>query len=145
MSNLVKISIGDWSDDGHGKYEDFYFEVPDQFTKEILNENYVKNKEKFGFGLSDFAENYEDSTIPNKFLDILWEAGLDKESVEVDADDTDGTSTIFPSSMFEITMFMIGHGLEGFTYEVKELKEDFNMFSWWSATEESGIGYGLFY
>jgi hypothetical protein len=149
--NLVGIPLGDWSDDGHGKFETFHLLIPVQFTQEILSENYLKNKELFGFGLKDFANDYEDGRISMSDIEKLQEHGFEfsEASKGILKKDEDAYSTDFSrdnpwlntKAMLEIVVFFIGYGLEDFTARVKE--PDFYLFGQW-AGPESMIGYGLF-
>lgn len=140
-TNLVNIPIGDWSDDGHGKFQNFIFEVPSEFTKEVLIESYRRNKEKFQFGLADFARDYEDCTIPKEKVRKLIAAGLDTSDFELLAEEDNVYLSV--DDMFQIAIFFIGHGLEGFNYRMAP-EPDFTLFASWQGPETS-IGYGLFY
>lgn len=143
--NLIGIPIGDWSDDGHGKCETFHLLIPIQFTQEMLSENYLKNKELFGFGLTDFACDYEESRITIEDYEMLKTHGFAfSETSEEVVDNTHYSGNDFylnSKALVEIAVFFIGHGLEGFTARVKE--PDFYMFGKWQGPETM-IGYGLF-
>lgn len=139
-TNLIRIPIGDWGNDGHGKYTNFEFKVPAKFTKEILSENYEKNKAEFGFGLNDFANEYEDQSIYIEQFKILVEAGYVHDSSNVDMED-DFEVDLVEKDLLKIAIFFISHGLEDFRYKV--IEPDFTLFRGDSGTE-SMIGYGLF-
>jgi hypothetical protein len=143
--NLVGIPLGDWSDDGHGKFETFHLLIPIQFTQEMLSENYLKNKELFGFGLRDFANDYEDGRIWVENYETLQSHGFqfseNSKSVLENFDPSDFYLYLNRKALLEIVVFFIGHGLENFTARVKE--PDFYMFGQWQGPE-SMIGYGLF-
>lgn len=143
--NLIGIPIGDWSDDGHGKFETFHLLIPVQFTQEMLSENYLKNKELFGFGLRDFANEYEDGRIWIDHYETLKSHGFkfSETSEKAESNTSFGGDDFWLTrkALLEIVVFFIGHGLEDFTARVKE--PDFYMFGQWQGPE-SMIGYGLF-
>lgn len=141
--SIFTITIGDWSGDGHGKCEKFHVVVPDHFTKEILFENYNKNKKDFGFGLSDFAEEYEDSAIPLAKLNTLLQAGFDEESLKSFIEEEYGKYPLCADEMLEIAMFFFSHGLDNFRWEI--LKTDGDLIGFRENRAESGfVGYGIF-
>lgn len=138
-ANLIRIAVGDWGDAGHGKYTSFEFKVPVKFTKEILLENYEKNKANFGFGLSDFANEYEGRNIDMEQFKTLVDAGyVHDSSVNMEKD---FEVILTDDDMFKIAIFFISRGLEDFRYKV--IEPDFDLFSNYSGPE-SQIGYGLF-
>lgn len=139
-TNLIRIAIGDWSDAGHGKYTSFEFKVPVKFTKEILLENYEKNKAEFGFGLRDFANEYEDRCIDIENFITLVDAGYihDDSSVNIEKD---FDVSLTEDDMLKIAIFFISRGFEDFRYKI--IEPDFDLFSNYSGPE-SQIGYGLF-
>lgn len=144
--SIFSLYFGDWSDDGHGKYEKCDVIVPDQFTKEILTENYKKNKAGFGFGLGDFARDYDDSTILKDDLEILQKAGFDFESENIGPEETGMWVYIDLSDMLNIAMFFFGHGLPDFNWETHTPHTDGTLIGMWDDEAESGlVGYGLFY
>lgn len=133
--NVVRIPVGDLSGDGHDKIKDHDFLVPSKFTKETLIENYNKNKILFGFGLKDFATEYEDFYIPRDKLEILISHGFQY-------DDTGKDQILIGSlDMAKFAMFFVGHGLNGFSYAIVP-EPDFTLFGHWSEPD-CGIGYGV--
>lgn len=156
-----KMIFGDWSDDGHGKTETVYVEVPDAITQEMMRENYEKNKQRFGFGYNDFACDYEDGTISAKQVEVLTNAGLDfiQES-DVDWDTLDykrpvvykrdngdyalSGDDVMPDSLLPLCMFIIGDGIPGWDW--KYLEEDTPVLvGGYEAISRDFAGYGLFY
>lgn len=138
-TNLIRIPIGDEGGDGHNQFVNFDFRVPVEFTKEILAENYQKNKKELGFGLSDFASEYDDSSISCEQFEVLIAAGYDPADL-VDKDDWD--IRVSRNEMFKIAIFFISRGLDGFTYEIAP-KPDFTLFR--GRETEYTIGYALFF
>lgn len=143
--NLVRIPIGDEGGDGHQMYKDFFFNIPAEFSKEILLENYKKNKESFGFGLSDFANEYEENFILEEQLEKLFKKGFTfSQKAEGSMNDkTDGKLSLSKRSFIEITLFFVGCGLNGFYAEIVENKPDFDLFSHYKEGDFN-IGYGLY-
>ena len=132
---IASIPVGDQSGDGHEKCEYFLIEIPDQFTQEVLMENYDKVSGELGFTLEDFAKDYEDSLLPARLLQKLKDAGFDSDLLD-GSNDEDG-HYLFVEDMFHIAIFMASKDLEGFEYRL--VKPDFELFGW------TNMGYGLFY
>lgn len=138
---VMTIYIGDWSNDGHGMYEKLRILVPEEFTKEELLKNYKRNKGLFGFSLRDFGQEYEDSTLPWKYLKVLRSKGFDPEDLYEEGDDYD----LGVDEMLEIAMIFFGHGLPDFHWEREEENPDEVLIGMWNSEAESMIGYGLFF
>lgn len=132
---IASIPVGDQSGDGHEKCEYFLIEIPDQFTQEVLMENYEKVKNELGFGLKDFAAGYEDSLLPAPLLQKLEDAGFDTNLL--DGSNDEYGYYLFVRDMFHIAVFMASKDLEGFEYRL--VNPDFELFGW------TNMGYGLFY
>lgn len=70
IMNTIRLSIGDWSRDGHNQSEDVYIET--NLTLDELKEAYDRGSEKLGFNLiEDYCAEYQDSTIPIYIADII--------------------------------------------------------------------------
>lgn len=149
-----QVPIGDWSKDGHNQCDWFHVEVPDQFDRTTLNENYDKNKALFGFSTKDFAEDYEDNHLPADKYRVLEKYGLEfrwqVENMEYSnkpednphpLDDDPDNVWLNPDEMLDIVMFYFGHGLEGFSW--KEVKPESLMGEY--KTGYQGSGYGLYF
>jgi len=152
-----KIAVGDWSGDGHGKSDDYTVEVPDKFTTEILGANFEKNVADFGFGPSDFAYKYDDSTCSPEKFEVLRDKGffdLNYDPNDYD-DDFDG---IFweqstkgdyfvgePEVMAKIVMFYFGYGLEDFSWEFVGEDIPYLLGHYSQVTKTTSVGYGLYY
>lgn len=118
---LIRIPIGDYTPHSPGKFDYFDFLVPSEFTEVVLSENYHKNKKLFGFGLSDFANTPGDSLLSSDRLEKLREFGFtpsDDFEYEIDASDEGGDAYLSSDYMFEIVIFYLGYGLDGFSYEM---------------------------
>ena len=134
--SVVRIPVGDLSGDGHDMVKNHDFLIPSKFTRTILMENYNKNKILFGFGLKDFASEYEDFYIPRDKLETLISHGYEYSGTVNDK------IIIGSRDMASFALFFVGHGLDGFAYEVAP-EPDFNLFGEWTEPD-CGIGYGVF-
>ena len=134
---LVSIPIGDESGDGHEKCEYSLIEIPDQFTQAVLMENYERVQNELGFGLEDFAAEYEDSVLPSEYLRALIVAGFDTKVFSSTMDLDDDGYYLSADDMFHIAIFMASKDLEGFEYRL--VQPDFELFGW------TNMGYGVFY
>jgi hypothetical protein len=92
MSHRTKILLGDTSGDGHSQSESFLIES--NLSRSEISKAYDKGTEILGLeyrtnyggverirykGISNFCEDYEDSEIPEYFIDLLGMHGvLDK-------------------------------------------------------------------
>jgi hypothetical protein len=132
-----KITLGDWSGDGHNVTEVFIVDIPEEFTAEILGSNYRKNVLKLGINPEQFANEYEDSTVPEDVAEKLKQHGIELE-------EDDGTPYISRKQMVKTLMLLFGYGLNGFTYDIisENLPELVGPGSYGGP---NGVGYGLYY
>lgn len=60
------VGLGDWSDDGHGKFSweevELYSSGSEPLTPELIRENYLRNRTRLGFGLPELWEDYMQSS-----------------------------------------------------------------------------------
>lgn len=91
---IVSFGTGDYSDDGHGKYDSYLAEIPDEFTFDQIKEAYEKSKEELGFGLEDIGCDFE-SSITDHEVEALYKFGVDiPESWGWDLVNKDDSSTV---------------------------------------------------
>lgn len=125
----LKVTIGDYSDDGHGKCDDFIIDF--SHDKETLLANYEKNKELFQMDPEeDFCCDYEDNTISDDYIQRLIDHGLDIYLENKDSD----VHYLGNDEFFAILMFLYGYGLDDFTWTVVNFE-----------SLHCGGGYGLYY
>lgn len=138
---IYRIALGDWSGDGHNQEEVFLFEIPDQFTVEVMKESYQKSVAEFGFGCEHFADEYEDNSIRAEWAQSLIAAGIPEHCISV----FNGEYYIeSKDDMCGIIFFMIGRNIEGFTFE--GVTSTFPLLvGTWNAPIADSVGYGLFY
>src|SRR5690606_8357236 len=106
-----KIELGDWSGDGHGISRVFRVEVNYDF--EELQANYLKNTEKYGFGIDDLAQNFEDTELLLEWYEAITADGF-KFTGEYDF--YEGKYYLFEDSLIDVAMFLLGNGLSGFNW-----------------------------
>lgn len=135
-----RVVVGDWSGDGHDKTQECTVIVPDRFTAEILGANYKKNVKLLGVDPESFANEYEDSILPDEVAAKLEAHGLILNDSEFYVHDKFYFGV---KAMVKIVMFLFGYGLEGFTWELEELAPV--IAGGYRVEGPSSIGYGLFY
>lgn len=139
------LVLGDWSDDGHGKTEIII--IHSNLDSEEITIAYNKASKKLGFKfMDDVCADYEDSGIPQEYLNTLIKNGLKleaifdtdydlKEAREVlEGDDPDETVGLWTHSYTQIFLFIVKMGNPEFEYKIVE--DDSNRI-------DIG-GYGLF-
>lgn len=143
--NRFEIYTGDWSEDGHGKYDKFV--VNTLASLELLTANYVKNSKEIGIDLSTVARQYEDSSMDLDDYEKLRALGMSDEY----EDDLpyDGVMSLNPKLMAAIYMFLCTYSAEGtnIPWEFHEDKTDGVLIGMWSnhPGQPTGLGYGLYY
>lgn len=67
--NKIRLILGDWSGDGHGKSEDIYVEC--NLDKDNLAKAFDAGVKKLEVDISDCCSDYEDSSIPRDIYQII--------------------------------------------------------------------------
>ena len=171
---LYKVVLGDWSGDGHEKTVTYKINIPNELAnRNILSQNYQKNRTIAGFGYEDIAKKYDDISLKPKHLKGLMELGFnfipfedgesfetlpfDTISVEL-LDELEQDQSILEAEVhlgieadwgpeytyLKIVLFMIGHGLPDWRWEIVEDKTP----SLLSNDDDKALphgGYGLFF
>lgn len=165
----VKLSIGDWSHDGHNQSEEFVFEV-NKSVEEIRqaykdscklagiqfnhNDNYIgieydwRESHKY----ECFTE-YEDSRMRSDISKKLKAVGLDvsKYAINDEDDEQEQGEFCFETDGFALLLMeFIKLSLSDLTYEEaafkkSELKTIPPINGWWNKDLNVQFGYGLFY
>jgi hypothetical protein len=152
MEYKFRIPIGDWSDDGHGKYKDYL--IKSNKPLELVRELYFQACDKLGFSLDGSykekkltpASNYEDYSFKKDTLQALLDFGikLSEEDIEYikEQESTDGT---------ELFCDIVLRFIETQDSELKLERipdENFPMFQFYGFDEKKRhigyFGYGLF-
>ena len=149
------IPFGDWSDDGHGKYERVLVEAP---SMESLLEAQKRIRAKYG---DKFFEDYADQYEEPYLSDAIWQALIDTGYPADRALEMIGVSEwIEYKSLQEILAvdpcpgvcldFVVDSFiwlLNAFGGEVKQLdkKDDIPMICNWTCHGFETVGYGCFW
>lgn len=151
----LKITIGDWSEDGHGVYEQFVFES-NKTVKEVQdaykasckltglqfnhNDNYTGIVDNYRNYRNDrqICTEYEDSEISEFALDILKEHGI-----IIDDDNLDEDSFLKLLIDF-IKLSLPDLELEEASFKKSELKDIPAVNGWWNKELNVQFGYGLY-
>ena len=104
LVHKVTMVVGDWSDDGHGKTQEFNFKT--NRSIEELGELYEKGVEITGHDIMSHCEDYEDRTVPcdlmQKFTELFPQEMEDFSEVE-----TDCTLQIWPEDFAHLVCLTI--------------------------------------
>lgn len=119
--NVINLTIGDWSRDGHNQIETITIET--NCTVEQINEISSKVKDVFGFTLDEYCEEYEDNRIPMEIWNKLVAMGFPADGLEYGSpsdleDDPDGVYLYSGSEYADIWLFMIQRCEPMFTYKI---------------------------
>lgn len=147
-----KLPIGDWSDDGHGKHEDYLIES--NKPVEEVRELYFQACDKIGFSLDGSYKQtkltpqaeYEDADFSKKTLQTLLNFGVKLNQDDIDYimenETTDGTELLC-----DIILAFIK--TQDNALELKRiLKQDYPRFQFYGFDKQQRhigyFGYGLF-
>ena len=146
MQHEFTIAIGDWSDDGHGKSNDYVFTCT--HDEDAIREAYLKAARASGVGLhrgegfEAILDEYEENTFTNEQADRLKAVGVDFSRLVSVWPDEDGRPCFFatPRGAAELFLEMARSQLPGFEYAFVEPKR---INGYWGKFNES-IGYGCY-
>lgn len=171
--NKMKWVIGDWSDDGHGKSDEYHVETTATveevqraywdsciLTGVSFHSNYgaTNNEGAYGHMTKDYSDEewakikhhicaeYEDSTISADIVDIFVKHGFVNEILDSQEAD-DGRDELCPSpdSLAELLNWFVKLSLPEGT-EMKITTDSVPAINgWWSNNLNVGFGYGLYY
>ena len=154
------LPFGDWSDDGHGRYETVLIEAPSM--EHLLNAQ-IKIKEKYGeHFFSSFANDYEEPYIGEKVWQALIDTNYPIERFRETQDDImwDKCNSITEVIAFAeseeyddiyVTLDTVKDAfiwlLNAFGAEIKvcEEYEKIPMICNWTCNGFEDVGYGCFY
>lgn len=69
MSYKIRFTIGDWSDDGHGKSQTYVVQA--NKPVEHLRELHLSSPDILGFDIGDICRNYGDSLLSPEIFEAL--------------------------------------------------------------------------
>ena len=130
LPNRYTIRIGDFYDDGHGKYHDLIFKT--NLNEEEICSAYQKAVDDSGVDLALVCNDYEDNKIDQEDMAKMNHVGINTSMV----DECNGEYELFYDSFAELILSFIEYGNSNFLYEQDE-ENVINMFE--------GFGYGLFH
>lgn len=151
------IPFGDWSDDGHGKYEKILIDAP---SMESLRDAQKRIQEKYGNEFfDDFASKYEESHLSES----IWQALIDTKypvneiigDIEID---TDEFYTLSDINSIEKILLLDSNPIVTLNFVINifiwllnaygakiERCEDYPMICNWTCNGFKTVGYGCFY
>lgn len=92
--NLIKVVLGDWSDDGHGKTSTFI--INSNRDTSNIEKAYKKGVAVLGFDFErKVAYTYEDSTIKIEYLKSLIQTGFEWEATVYNLKTQDYDDVVF--------------------------------------------------
>ena len=138
----VKIVLGDWSDDGHGKTDTTVVTLRgDDVSDVALNASYRAAVEETGIDLmKDVFARYEDSTFDMSTVENVWKAGktarvaAHKAAELAGKDSFSSAGTFFDEdypepvdedfydfSAVELVMAFIGYAVSNFSWNIVDI------------------------
>lgn len=160
LKKLVKLTLGDWSDDGHGKTDTIIY-LSNKSVEEIRKAYKASCKKTkirldhetaIGINAADFetaqkhsvASEYEDGDLTKFHIDTLTPFGFSVDKVfkglEYEIDD-DGSTYLYPDTMAALFVWFVKLSLPDWAPEEIEI-EPIN--GYWNKQLNIGIGYGLY-
>lgn len=146
MKNQINLTVGDWSDDGHGKSDTFTIKC-NLNEEEIMKIMKQQNKKyKFNF-VEDFFRNYEERTLSNKkwsrfkpFAESIYKKGFLSEDWIIN-EPLETYEDMFGDDGMDAGMYA-----EIFCYFIKDGHDDFQFEFIEDTSAEIRIGgYGLYH
>lgn len=141
LSNKYRLVIGDYSDDGHGKFENVDVTLSQAVNSDDLAKNYKAAVEKFGADPKDFCASYEDGAIPLEFYYALLADGFAPFEEENIMEDVVG---VWVDDYVRVLMYFALYGTDLVWETVKDVPP-LLIGGWNNAVGSYGVGYGLFY
>lgn len=130
----IKLIVGDWSDDGHGK-TDIYL-IKSNLSKKDIEEAFDQGVAKIGCDITDHCKGYTDSKIAreeyNKFVAQGFKRG---DYIYEDEDDESGPFYVSSETYRDLYLFTVKCGNDNFIFKhvFEDRKNDIKIG-----------GYGLF-
>lgn len=161
--NRVKITIGDWSRDGHENYDELVFES--NKTVEEIRQAYKDSCKLTGIQFNDMGNNnytdltltwqdpeydtrqiavdYEENTVSKLAHDELWKHGLDTNNYA--NEDAKLHDQYFLNLLIDFIKLSIPDLLlEEASFKKSELKDIPAVNGWWNSELNVAWGYGLY-
>lgn len=114
--HIVQLTVGDWSDDGHGKVDNTL--VKSNLNKDDVLKAYKDGCKVCGFDITKYCEDYEDNSVPMELIRKVPPKILDSLYEETD-EEYGATSEDFA----QIYLWICKQGNPNFVYKVFVPKE----------------------
>jgi hypothetical protein len=135
---LYRVVIGDWSDDGHGKTETFFYDIP-LSDEASLKANYDANCARLNVKPDSWAENYQDWNYPVEDLHRVIRDGFQVWREDTDSFPFDDDNAEFAHQEFaDMLVYLATDGIG--TYEPVEIPAMFGG----GFMDSEHYGYGMF-
>jgi len=149
------LVLGDWSDDGHGKYEKILLEV-NKSVEEVQNaykasckltgisfsngnEDYTERARKYGEAEKyQIAVEYEQADLTNETEEILIKHNCPSEILETYKEEP------YINSFVSLWLWFVSLSLPDIKYELGKDSDIPNINGYWDKNLNAGFGYGLF-
>lgn len=149
------LPFGDWSDDGHGKYEKVLIEAP---SMEHLRKAQMEIEEIYGEDFwRDFAEEYENPTLSKKVQAALIDSSYPIERFAEFRDDCEidkfnSLNDLFHSDYYIDYWVNLNLVVDAFIWllnwkgaEITRDEEEIPMICNWTCPGFETVGYGCFW
>lgn len=101
-----KMSIGDWSGDGHSQCKDY--NIKSNKPVEQVREAHFKITEVTGINIEEICNEYQECTMPSNIIDKLRELGFDiKACGYIDKRDDGDVVYAEPNGMVQLWCFLL--------------------------------------
>lgn len=135
----IRLTIGDWSDDGHGRTADFI--VNSNLPVEEVREAHFKIQETTGVDIESICSEYEEDEIDEESVEILKDMGFQfSNSTGM------GDGITSPAEMARLWVFLLQKAEPNLKLEIQN--DDIPNLHFYGLDEKgrhiSSVGYGLF-
>lgn len=145
MMYKFKLELGDWSNDGHGKYETFVFES--NKCVEELREIYFINCQKYGKLLETTCGDYNEYTIGSDASDEFKQIGINLD-LDYDEEMLIEERIYYVNQDNFIDLFIQFMKLDSIDLQLELTKDPVPTFHFYGFDEKNRhigcFGYGLF-
>ena len=135
----IRLTIGDWSDDGHGRTADFI--VNSNLPVEEVREAHFKIQETTGVDIESICSVYEEDEIDEESVEILKDMGFQSSNCT-----GMGDGITNPAEMARLWVFLLQKAEPNLKLEIQN--DDIPNLHFYGLDEKgrhiSSVGYGLF-
>lgn len=105
-----QYTVGDWSDDGHGKTDVFILES--SVEADVLKEAFTAGVKCIGHDVTSMCEGYEENTIPEEVAQAFIDVGVSLDEAD------DGEVWLAPDALMDMIIATIKAGDPTITLEI---------------------------